>query len=120
VLFTVLVAIIPLSSLVTFIPSLALAARRLHDIAKSGWWQILPLGELIGFLLSFISFSMPLFGLLFSLISWLFPGGIVLLIVWLAKKGDEGQTNMGQTHVTPPHNSLISLNSILAIRLLAQ
>ena len=51
-------AIIPLSILVTFIPSLALASRRLHDIGKSGWWQILPLG---GFILALFSISPSLF-----------------------------------------------------------
>lgn len=28
-------------SLVFFLPYLAIAARRLHDIGKSGWWQLL-------------------------------------------------------------------------------
>ena len=27
-------------SLITFIPSIAVTARRLHDINKSGWWQL--------------------------------------------------------------------------------
>ena len=27
-------------SLITFIPSIAVTARRLHDIDKSGWWQL--------------------------------------------------------------------------------
>ena len=30
-------------SLLTFIPSVAVAARRLHDVNKSGWWQLLML-----------------------------------------------------------------------------
>ena len=30
-------------SLLTFIPSIAVAARRLHDVNKSGWWQLLTL-----------------------------------------------------------------------------
>ena len=28
-------------SLLTLIPSIAVAARRLHDVNKSGWWQLL-------------------------------------------------------------------------------
>ena len=141
VLFTALVAIIPLSILATFIPSLALASRRLHDIGKSGWWQILPLGGLIlGFLLFGGSWQiallalvplalaskrlhdigksgwwliLPLGGLILGLFLrseaafWLmgpmallvslvlFLGSIVLLIVWLAKKGDEGPNKYG-------------------------
>ncbi len=30
-------------SLLAFIPSIAVAARRLHDVNKSGWWQLLTL-----------------------------------------------------------------------------
>lgn len=36
----------PLSScfnLGTFLPSLAVGARRLHDVGRSGWWQLLGL-----------------------------------------------------------------------------
>ena len=32
-------------------PSLAVGARRLHDINKSGWWQLLCLIPLVGFLI---------------------------------------------------------------------
>lgn len=32
--------------LVILIPSIALAARRLHDIDHSGWWMLLPLYNL--------------------------------------------------------------------------
>jgi len=35
-------------SLLTFIPSLAVGARRLHDIGRTGWWQISPLIAIIG------------------------------------------------------------------------
>ena len=45
-------------SLITFIPSIAVAARRLHDVNKSGWWQLLMLTII----------------------------GIFLLIYWLLKK----------------------------------
>ena len=36
--------------LATLIPSFALTARRLHDIDKSGWWQLLVLIPLIGWI----------------------------------------------------------------------
>ncbi|WP_291432160.1 DUF805 domain-containing protein [Deinococcus sp.] len=39
--------------LATFIPSLAIAVRRLHDTGKSGWWYLLnfvPLGGLVIFI----------------------------------------------------------------------
>jgi uncharacterized membrane protein YhaH (DUF805 family) len=44
------------------IPSIAIAARRLHDINKSGWWQLIGLIPLVG---------------------------IIILIVWLATKGNK-------------------------------
>lgn len=37
-------------SLVTFIPFIAVAARRLHDIDKSGWWQLVNFIPLIGWI----------------------------------------------------------------------
>jgi len=52
------------------IPGLALGARRLHDINKSGWW------------------------LLMWLICWLIIPLIVLL-VWAAKHGDNGPNKYG-------------------------
>jgi uncharacterized membrane protein YhaH (DUF805 family) len=30
-------------SLATLIPLMALSARRLHDVGRSGWWQLIPL-----------------------------------------------------------------------------
>ncbi len=39
-----------LFSLVSFLPSIAIATRRLHDIGKSGWWQLILLIPLIGIL----------------------------------------------------------------------
>ena len=44
----ILSAIFTLGSLV---PSLAVGARRLHDIDKSGWWQVIGLIPLIGLIM---------------------------------------------------------------------
>ena len=57
-----------LYSLVTFIPSLSVAVRRLHDIDKSGWFY------LIGFV--------PLIGQ-------------ILLIIWFATEGTKGSNEYG-------------------------
>lgn len=55
-------------SLVTLVPSLAIGARRLHDIGKSGWWLLIGLIPLIG---------------------------AIILIVWFAKKPDPAPNQYG-------------------------
>lgn len=39
-----------LTSLVTLIPSIALAIRRLHDIGRSGWWLLIGLIPFVGWI----------------------------------------------------------------------
>jgi uncharacterized membrane protein YhaH (DUF805 family) len=41
----------PLFSIGLLIPTISFATRRLHDIGKSGWWQLLMLIPLAGFVL---------------------------------------------------------------------
>jgi uncharacterized membrane protein YhaH (DUF805 family) len=81
-LFTVIVSVVALGidsmlraqvvntiwDLATFLPSLAIVVRRLHDLDRSGWW----------FLLIFI----PLVG-------------IIILIVWFCSKGTDGPNRFG-------------------------
>lgn len=60
-------------SLATLLPSLAVGARRLHDIDRSGWWL------LIGFI--------PVIGL-------------IVLIVFFAKRGDAMPNRFGLPPIT--------------------
>ena len=39
-----------LLSLATLLPCLAVTSRRLHDIGRSGWWQLIVLLPLIGWI----------------------------------------------------------------------
>jgi uncharacterized membrane protein YhaH (DUF805 family) len=55
-------------ALVMILPSLAVAARRLHDIGKSGWWQLIALIPIIG---------------------------IIMLIVWYVREGETGSNIYG-------------------------
>lgn len=54
--------------LAVFIPSLAVGARRLHDIDRTGWWQLIMLVPLVG---------------------------IIVLIVFWVMKGSEGPNRFG-------------------------
>ena len=52
-------------SIIMFLPSLAVSARRLHDTGRSGWWQMI----------------------YFTVV------GIPILIYWLAIEGNEGKNS---------------------------
>ncbi len=56
-------------SIAILVPFIAVAARRLHDLDKSGWWQLLLFIPLIGYL---------------------------ILIIWWATKGTESRNRFGE------------------------
>ena len=56
-------------SLITFIPSISVSVRRLHDINRTGWWLLIAL----------------------TLI------GLVLIIYWACVRSDEGDNQYGAT-----------------------
>ncbi len=55
-------------SLAVLLPGLAVAVRRLHDIGRSGWWLLIGLIPLIGF---------------------------IVLIIWFVKDSDPGENQYG-------------------------
>ena len=55
-------------TIVTIVPEIAVSVRRLHDINKSGWWLLLSLTVI----------------------------GIIPLIYWVCKKGDEKENRFGE------------------------
>lgn len=61
-------AVTSLIDLVFFLPGLALAVRRLHDLDRSGWWFLLVLIPVVG---------------------------LIILIVWACTKGTEGPNRFG-------------------------
>ncbi len=58
--------------LATFLPAWAVEVRRLHDTGRSGWWLLLWLIPMIGF---------------------------IILLIWLIGKGDEGDNEYGPDSV---------------------
>lgn len=54
--------------LATFLPALAVAVRRLHDLDRSGWWILLGLIPLVG---------------------------AIILIIWYCSKGTDGPNRFG-------------------------
>lgn len=72
-----------LSQVAFFIPQITLTTRRLHDIEKRGWWQ------LIGFV--------PLIGGL-------------LLLWWMLRRGDIGRNRFGDDPLGPADAPFVGLS----------
>ena len=53
---------------VTFLPAIAVGARRLHDLNKSGWWQLIAITII----------------------------GIIPLVIWLATEGTKKNNSHGK------------------------
>jgi uncharacterized membrane protein YhaH (DUF805 family) len=69
-----------LASLAMLLPALAVGARRLHDIDKSGWWMLL----------------------------WLVPVlGWIVLIYWAVQPGDVASNKYGEPPATPAAAELV-------------
>ncbi len=62
----------------TLLPGIAITTRRLHDIGKSGWWQLLVLIPLVG---------------------------AIVLIIFLAKKGMMGDNQFGKDPLNNSENN---------------
>ena len=99
-------------SLATFLPGLAVAARRLHDTDRSGWWLLLPalvlavLGVAAGMVMvevaaaggqlnaaTVAAMSPRLMALVFSGAAWLVVVG--LFLVWFCSRGTAGPNRFG-------------------------
>ena len=80
-----------LYQLAILVPMLAVGARRLHDIDRSGWWQLIGFGPLV------LSLGLDLAGLqraalALSLIALI---GLVVLLVFAAFEGRSGPNRYG-------------------------
>ena len=102
----------PIFGLAILLPGLAVTARRLHDIGRTGWWQLLwwaigflgaipfvvmlvvaVVGGISGDLNWAVIIGQVIVGLLISLAIWI--GLVVWQIWWLASQGQAGPNRHG-------------------------
>lgn len=106
VLFYFLVSLIPIVNwfvwVVFIIPTISLTTRRLHDIEKTGWWQlwytlisIATWGTFLGAMLVGIEESMASLFVLSGLTFVAAVASIVWIILWLVRQGDVGSNKYG-------------------------
>lgn len=73
-------AVLFVAQVALYIPGLAAISRRLHDIGKSGWWQLLAFVPLIG---------------------------AVILLVWWVRKGNAGTNRFGDDPLGPSPGTIV-------------
>ena len=103
VLFYFLVSLIPIVNwfvwIVFLIPTISLTTRRLHDIGKTGWWQLWisidTWGTFLGAMLVGIEESMASLFVLSGLTFVAAVASIVWIILWLVRQGDVGSNKYG-------------------------
>lgn len=79
-----------LVGLALLLPTIAVVARRLHDIGRSGWWQVVGLAAVPAVFIS------PLLSALVVL------GSVILLLVCVCLDGQPGDNRFGPNPKTGP------------------
>jgi uncharacterized membrane protein YhaH (DUF805 family) len=88
--------LIILFNLATFIPTLSLAARRLHDVNKSGWWIAAPIAvALIGVFLLSTAATLAQYQTYSMVLGLAIIISIVLPFVWTFLDGTVGPNRFG-------------------------
>ena len=82
-----------LFSLAVLIPSFALGARRLHDINKSGWWQLLWVVFFLIIPVISLIWWRSWWQLLWVVFFLIIP--VIILLWWAIKPSDEGTNKHG-------------------------
>ena len=91
-------------SLIILCPTLAVTCRRLHDINRSGWYQLLPLVSGLPVAILFGAGS-SIDGPLIIVLGIVTGILVILLLFWLAKSGDSGPNRFGDDPQHPPNDA---------------
>lgn len=88
-----------LFNLATLVPTLAVNVRRLHDVDRSGWWLLLPLGTgiggaAIGLLIGAAAGNMLSWATILGWISIVIV--LIVLFVFQVTDGDPGANRFGE------------------------
>ena len=87
-------------SLATFIPSISVGVRRLHDTDRTGWWLVAPLLGLFGIGVAFaIGLNSPGLMLALGVIPVVLLG--IVLLVFLCTDGTQGPNRFGDDPKDP-------------------
>ncbi len=90
-----------LTSLALFLPSLAVAVRRLHDTNRSGWWVggfwlgLLGFIVVIGMIAAANPYADDAIGGLFAVLGIVFLVYSIALLVFFCQRGNPGQNRFG-------------------------
>lgn len=93
-------------SLILLIPTLAVGARRLHDIGRSGWWQLAPYGLALAVILltlvmvGGVGTGGVMLGLMIGAVASIVL--IAILIFWWVKPSQPGTNRFGPNPFETP------------------
>lgn len=89
-----------LFALATFIPTIAVSVRRLHDIDRTGWWVALPLGFYLAALVLVVGSATSDAGAGMTGVGLALMGvgviSAILLLVWYCMPGTPGPNRFGE------------------------
>lgn len=82
-----------LFALATFVPSLAVGVRRLHDTDRSGWWLLIGYGPmLLAILLPFLGMAGVGLAMIVMIVALI---GFVVLLIFMVLEGTRGTNQYG-------------------------
>ena len=97
----------PLSAILllgTFIPSLAVGIRRLHDTNRSGWWMLLGIAPYAASIALLLSGNIAAAGMV-AIVALI---AAVVLLIFMVLEGTKGQNGYGPDPKQPAHDAAVA------------